>query len=121
MTSTIAARPTGSAQYFSYPLSHAVTFNMRGEVWRDNTGDFVVNLPSDLGFVQSEGGFATPVIAETGRTTFSELTLGVTYKPDVPKPIKTLMIRPEIRYERALKWAADLQRGSRRRRLHLRR
>ena len=92
----------GFAQYFSYPLSHAVTFNMRGEVWRDNTGDFVVNLPSDLGFVQSEGGFATPVIAETGRTTFSELTLGVTYKPDVPKPIKTLMIRPEIRYERAL-------------------
>ena len=91
----------GFAQYFSYPVSKTVTFNARGEVWRDGTGDFVVNFPANLGFVESGQGYATPAIVAPP-TTYGELTLGITYKPDMPKPVSLFMIRPEVRYERSL-------------------
>lgn len=95
------AEAYGAAQYFSYPLSPTVTGNIRGEVWRDNSGFFVVNFLDNLGFVKSEAGFPTP--AEFARpTTYSEFTLGVSWKPPMPKPIKLFMVRPEIRYERSL-------------------
>ena len=106
-----AGEAYGFAQYFSYPLTASITANMRGEVWRDNTGFFVVNFPNNLGFVKSENGYPTSTITEPGPTTFSELTLGVTYKPDMPKPVKTLMIRPEIRYERALNGTTPFNAG----------
>jgi hypothetical protein len=34
--------------------------------------------------------------------TYGAITLGVTYKPDVPAPITSLAIRPEIRYDQSL-------------------
>jgi Putative beta-barrel porin-2, OmpL-like. bbp2 len=37
-----------------------------------------------------------------GKTTYFELTWGVTLKPPVSKPLAALFIRPEVRYDRAL-------------------
>ena len=37
-----------------------------------------------------------------GHTTYFEVTGGVTIKPPVPKPLSGLLIRPEVRYDRAL-------------------
>ena len=37
-----------------------------------------------------------------GQATYGAITLGVTYKPEVPKPLTGLMIRPEIRYDQSL-------------------
>ncbi len=37
-----------------------------------------------------------------GPATYSEITLGLTYKPTLPAPISGLMIRPEVRYDYAL-------------------
>ena len=37
-----------------------------------------------------------------GNTTYLEVTGGVTIKPPLPKPIAGLLIRPEVRYDRAL-------------------
>ena len=91
----------GFAQYLAYPLSPTVTFNLRGEVWRDGTGDFVANFPDDLGFVKAEAGYPTSAIVAPP-TTYSELTVGVTYKPPMPKPVALFAIRPEVRYERSL-------------------
>jgi hypothetical protein len=34
-------------------------------------------------------------------TTYSELTLGVTWKPALPAPVSGLLIRPEIRWDHA--------------------
>ena len=37
-----------------------------------------------------------------GAATYGALTLGVTYKPNVPPPLTGLMIRPEICYDQSL-------------------
>ena len=37
-----------------------------------------------------------------GPATYSEFTLGLTYKPTLPIPVSTFMIRPEMRYDRTL-------------------
>ncbi len=34
--------------------------------------------------------------------TYGAITLGVTWKPDVPAPITGIAIRPEIRYDQSL-------------------
>ncbi len=90
----------GFAQYFSYPITPTLTGNFRGEVWRDG-GGLTFNTPDDLGFVKGEAGDPVATIVAPP-TTYGELTVGVTYKPPVPKAIALLAIRPEIRYERSL-------------------
>ena len=40
--------------------------------------------------------------APGGSTTYGALTVGVTYKPDVPAPITGLLVRPEVRWDHAL-------------------
>jgi hypothetical protein len=50
--------------------------------------------------IPSSGLPATVITAPP--TTYSEFTLGVTYKPPLPTPIATLLLRPEIRYDRSL-------------------
>ena len=37
-----------------------------------------------------------------GRTTYGAVTLGVNIKPPMPKPAAGLVIRPELRFDRAL-------------------
>jgi Putative beta-barrel porin-2, OmpL-like. bbp2 len=91
----------GIAQYASYALNDKLTLNGRAEIWRDNKGFFVAEFPGNLDFVNAQRGFPNTAIA--GRpTTYSEFTLGLTYKPGLPGPVSNLMIRPEIRYDHAL-------------------
>jgi len=91
----------GVAQYASYALTDTLTLNGRAEVWRDNAGFYVASFPGNLDYIKAELGLPNTSIP-TPRTTYGEVTLGVTYKPGLPAPISTLMIRPEIRYDRAL-------------------
>ncbi|WP_158808586.1 outer membrane beta-barrel protein [Beijerinckia sp. L45] len=102
--------PTGSAsyyaiaQYFGYALNKEVTLNARGEVARDDKGFFVANFPDNLGLVRGEKGLpvANPTLLP-GPTTYGAITLGLTYKPsNLPKGFALVMVRPEIRYDRAL-------------------
>jgi hypothetical protein len=44
-------------------------------------------------------------------TTYGAITLGVTYKPKLPAPIASLMIRPEIRYDTSLNNAKPFNDG----------
>jgi hypothetical protein len=83
----------GAAQYASYALSDQLTLNGRIEVWRDDKGFYVAGFPGNHSFVYSELGLPTTTIA-AAPTTYSELTVGVTYKPGLPGPIQTLMLRP---------------------------
>jgi hypothetical protein len=54
-------------------------------------------------FVAAERGTFTRLITAAKPTTYSEFTLGVTYKlQGLPEKIGTALIRPEIRYDRAL-------------------
>lgn len=91
----------GAAQYAVYALNDSISLVGRGEVWRDNNGAFVAAFPGSQDFVNSERGLPATTISG-GRTTYGALTLGVNYKPEVPKAIEGFVIRPEIRYDTSL-------------------
>ena len=91
----------GIAQYVSYALSDTVKLNARAEAWRDEKGFFVAAFPGNFDYVNVQLG--RPATAIGARpTTYGALTLGVTYKPGLPGPLSTMMIRPEIRYDQSL-------------------
>ena len=88
------------AQYVSYALTPTVTLNGRAEIYRDNAGFFVYAYPGNLDAVRAlEGASNTSFTA--GPATYSEYTIGLTYKPSVPK-VATLLFRPELRYDKTL-------------------
>lgn len=100
-------KPTayGGAAYVGYALTDTLTLNGRFEVFDDEKGFFVAAFPGNNDFATAQAGYASPLTAYgTGKaTTYSELTLGVTYKPaGLPAPISGLLIRPEIRYDTTL-------------------
>ncbi|MGD0635704.1 MAG: outer membrane beta-barrel protein [Beijerinckiaceae bacterium] len=91
----------GATEYLGYAVTKTLTLNLRGEVFRDAQGAFVFNYPGNLDAVNAVKGLPNTSF-NAGPTTYSEFTLGLTYKPDVPKPLALLSIRPEVRYDRAL-------------------
>ena len=88
------------AQYISYALTPTFTLNGRAEVYRDNAGFFVFSYPGNLDAVHALKGLSNTSFT-AGRATYSEYTVGFTYKPSVPK-VATLMFRPEIRWDKSL-------------------
>ncbi|HLG89109.1 MAG TPA: outer membrane beta-barrel protein [Alphaproteobacteria bacterium] len=95
----------GAAQYASYALDDVTTLNGRVEVWSDDKNFFVAGFPGNRTFVQFERGLPLdqPLLFSQAPTTYGEVTLGVTFKPPVPAPLQALTIRPEIRYDNALR------------------
>ena len=98
----------GLAQYFSYTLSDNETLNVRAEFFRDPDGVFVAAYPNNVGlgnnnFVGAELGLPGAVSVGTPgmSTTYSEFTVGMTFKPNLPKPVTGLLIRPELRIDHA--------------------
>ncbi len=93
-------------QWLAYTLTDTYTLNFRAEVLRDSQNFFVSTPQDDAGFVKSEHGTfaltAPTLVAPNGTqgTTYSEVSLGVTIKPDVPKTLALVLLRPEIRYDR---------------------
>jgi len=103
-----AANAFGVAQYFSYGMSDLVTFNARAEVYRDDNGFFVTAFPANnvfgyTNFVRSELGLPSVSVGTGGvPTTYGEITVGLTFKPNLPSPVTGLLIRPELRVDQAL-------------------
>ncbi len=96
------ANAFGAAQYVSYAVSDTVTFNGRAEVYRDDNGFFVANFPGYHDFVNAEYGYPFTSLS-AGPATYSEFTLGLTWKPALPVPyVSAFMVRPEVRYDRTL-------------------
>ncbi len=91
----------GAAQYVSYALTDTLTLNGRAEVWRDNNNFFVSNPVSNRDYANLQRGDFSRFITAPRPTTYSEFTLGLAWKPSYP-PLNTLVLRPEIRYDRTL-------------------
>ena len=93
----------GVAQYASYAMSDTIALNARAEVWRDDNNFFVASFPGNSDFVKFQQGLSTPFVhtAPGSNTTYGGLTLGVTWKPEVPAPVTGLLVRPEIRWDHA--------------------
>lgn len=105
------ANAFGVAQYVSYALTGTLTLNGRAEVFRDDNGVFVLAFPANNDFVNWELQLPNTVRGAPYPTTYGEITLGVTYKPDVPAPITGLLLRPEVRYDRSLADTHPYNRG----------
>ena len=101
------------AQYFGYTFGKIYTLNFRGEVYRDSQNFFVSTPTDNTGLPKTEQGIASALISPTlvapngtQGTTYADFTLGLTIKPDVPKPLALVLLRPEIRYDRVVAGAA---------------
>ena len=91
----------GVAQYFTYAISDKITAKIRGEIWRDDKGFYVVSFADPHDPMRALQGNPTidPRTVGGGRTTYGALTVGVDIKPTVPKPLTGLTIRPEVRVD----------------------
>ena len=94
----------GVAQYFTYAINSWLTTGVRGEIWRDDKGFYVVSFANDHDPMRALEGEPTidPRTVGGGKTTYAAVTVGVNMKPSMPKPIAGLTIRPELRYDRSL-------------------
>lgn len=99
----VSATGGGIAQYITYAFNDQWSLTGRGEVFNDSKGFYVAKFEHPLDFVNFERGLATSSggVVGGGRNTYTELTLGTTWKPELPKPVSGFMLRPEIRYDHA--------------------
>jgi hypothetical protein len=99
------AKAYGIAQYFTYSINSWLTAGIRGEIFRDEQGFYVVSFADNDDAMDSLRGTGRNIDIRTvggGSTTYGAITAGVNIKPAMPKPISGLTIRPELRYDRAL-------------------
>ena len=96
----------GVAQYFIYTINDVFSVGVRGEIWRDADAFYVASFAEndDAADDLLRGGSVTadPRTVGGGKTTYGAVTLGLNVKPRVPKPAASLVIRPELRFDRAL-------------------
>jgi hypothetical protein len=95
----------GVAQYFIYTINDVFSIGVRGEIWRDADAFYVASFAEhDDAADLLRGGSVTadPRTVGGGKTTYGAVTLGLNVKPRVPKPAASLVIRPELRFDRAL-------------------
>ena len=96
----IGANAYGGAGYASYALTRSLAVNVRGEIYRDDSGYFVAADPGNLDSIRAMDGLPNTSFT-AGRQVYSEWTVGVTYKPTVPHAT-LLAFRPEIRWDKSL-------------------
>jgi len=94
----------GVAQYFTYAINSWLTAGVRGEIFRDDKGFYVVSFANDHDPMRTLEGKPTidPRTVGGGKTTYGAVTLGLNIKPTVPKAAASLAIRPELRFDSAL-------------------
>jgi putative OmpL-like beta-barrel porin-2 len=95
----------GIAQYFVYTINDLFSIALRGEIWRDADGFYVASFAENDDAVDGLRGGNVTFDRHTvggGKTTYGAVTLGFNIKPPVPKPATSLVVRPEVRYDRAL-------------------
>lgn len=98
----------GVAQYLTYTINDKLSAGIRGEVWRDDKGFFVAQFADNHDPMRGLRGEAItdPRTVGGGSTTYGAITLGINYKPTVPKPLAGLVIRPELRVDHSFSTAA---------------
>lgn len=104
----------GFITYMSWDLNPSLRINLRGEVFRDNTGAVIASYEgttSNLNAIRNRP-YAYYIAPPT---TYGVLTAGVTYKPDfVNKHLRLgqFTIRPEIRLDKSLNGTRPFNRSA---------
>jgi hypothetical protein len=98
------AQAYGIAQYFTYAINSWLTAGIRGEIFWDDDGFYVVSFANTHDPMRALEGEPTidPRTVGARKTTYGAVTAGVNIKPPMPKPLAGLAIRPEIRYDCSL-------------------
>ena len=94
----------GIAQYFICTFNDLFSLGLRGEIWRDADGFYVTSFAENDDALDGLRGGAVTLDQRTvggGRTTYGALTLALNIKPPAPKLLGSLVIRPELRYDRS--------------------
>ena len=89
--------------YIAYTINDQATFNLRGEIYRDNTGLLTTEFSTNSGFTSAIVG-NPDVFVNAPPTTYGALTAGLTLKPQFlnNNKIVKVTIRPEARYDTSL-------------------
>jgi Putative beta-barrel porin-2, OmpL-like. bbp2 len=98
------AQAFGIAQYFTYAINSWLTAGIRGEIFWDDDGFYVFSFANNHDPMRALEGESTidPRTVGGGKTIYGAITAGVNIKPQMPKPLAGLAIRPEIRYDCSL-------------------
>jgi len=98
------AQAYGIAQYFTYAINTWLTAGIRGQIFWDDDGFYVVSFANTHDPMRALEGEPTidPRTVGGGKTTYGAITAGVNIKPPMLKPLAGLAIRPEIRYDCSL-------------------
>jgi hypothetical protein len=98
------AQAFGIAQYFTYAINSWLTAGIRGEIFWDDDGFYVVSFADNHDPMRALEGQPTidPRTVGGGKTTYGAITAGVNIKPPMPKPLAGLAVRPELRYDCSL-------------------
>ena len=98
------AQAYGIAQYFTYAINTWLTAGIRGQIFWNDDGFYVVSFANTHDPMRALEGEPTidPRTVGGGKTTYGAITAGVNIKPPMLKPLAGLAIRPEIRYDCSL-------------------
>lgn len=98
------AEAYGIAQWFTYAFNDYISLGVRGEVFRDDDGFFVLQSGNNEDFMKLQRGITKGVDPRTvggGDTTYAEVTFGANIR--LPGKFKDhVLIRPEVRYDSAI-------------------
>lgn len=97
----LRAETYSAVTFLAYKISPSLTFNYRGEIYRDNSGLFVVTFLNNLSYMNAIIGRNAPSVSAPP-TTYGEMSLGFTYHPDLGNGVRVFELRPEVRFDRAL-------------------
>ena len=99
-----SAKAYGVAAYLTYAVNDWLTLGIREEVFRDEKGFFVGSFADNDDFIDFQRGKTNNIDPRTffSAGTFNEVTIGATFKVPVSRPLSSLTIRPELRYDTAL-------------------
>ncbi|MDF7673584.1 outer membrane beta-barrel protein [Acetobacteraceae bacterium ESL0709] len=91
----------GGVVWAHYKFSDALSFNARTELYRDNSGQFVVQFPGNRDYARAllghhNGSYGAPP------TTYGDLSFNAVWSPKLGYGIKVFQLRPEIRFDRSL-------------------
>ncbi|HVU32019.1 MAG TPA: outer membrane beta-barrel protein [Opitutaceae bacterium] len=98
------AKGYGVVEYYIQKITDALSWGIRGEIWKDADGFYVAQFANSSDYIRLLRGDQFIADARTvggGATTYSAVTLGLHYNVPVAKPFSGLMIRPEVRYDRS--------------------
>ncbi len=98
----------GAAQYFTCTINSWLTAGLRGEIFSDQQNFYVTsfaNYHDPMRGLEGQSVIDPRTIgggAAGHSTTYGAITAGVNIKPSVPRPLASLTIRPEVRYDHTL-------------------